>query len=51
MAAAIPAARWAEPAAAQDDAVTLTTAAGAQVSASPGSAVARSVVAEAAASR
>ena len=51
LAAAIPAARWAEPAAAQDDAVTLTTAAGAQVSASPGSAVARSVVAEAAASR
>ena len=48
--AAVPGSRWVMEAAAQDNTVTLTGAA-AEVSASPGSAVARSAVAEAAASR
>jgi hypothetical protein len=53
LAAAIPAGRFAQTALADDDAddVVILTAAGAQVSASPGSAVARSAAAEAAASR
>ena len=50
LAAAIPAGRLAQTARADDDVVILT-AAGAQVSASPGSAAARSAVAEAVASR
>jgi uncharacterized membrane protein YgcG len=50
LAAAIPASRLAQTARADDDVVILT-AAGAQVSASPGSAAARSAVAEAVASR
>jgi hypothetical protein len=51
LAAAVPAGRFVQTARADDDDVVILSATGAQVSASPGSAVARSAVAEAVASR
>ena len=51
LAAAIPAGRFVQTARADDDDVVILTAAGAQVSARPGSAAARSAVAEAVAAR